>query len=221
MADPGTDRELRHPDEDVLLDAALGAGDPQTRAEVGEHLVACARCRLSYDELAGAIERVLPAVPRSAPPPDFVTSVLTRLDQAHPAALVSPAPRKARRWLVPVAAGLIGLAAGGGLTALVLQPASQQEVSLGTAIVTGDGTRVGSVTRTIAAGAPALVVALDDGPMGVSYTCRLVLEDGSVQDVGDWALRADGVNSWVVPDPGARRVELVTTSGAVWSSADL
>lgn len=242
MADRNLDR-TPHPDDGLLLDVALGQADPPMRHEVGTHLVGCAPCRIAYDELAGAIERVLPAVPRVAPPPDFETAVLARLgerrrsgtlaaedvtvpattgassmDARHPA---SGAPRRgARRWLVPVVAGVVGLA-GGGLIPVLLHDPPARTVSAGTPIVTGDGERVGNVTRTIAEGGPALVVALDDGPTGASYTCRLVLADGSVQDAGEWKLRSDGVNSWVVADPGVQKVELVAQSGRVWSSAEL
>lgn len=262
---------LRHPDDDLLLEVALGAVDPRIRHEVGTHLVGCARCRRAYDELAGSIERVLPAVPRIAPPPEFETAVLARLGgrrldgrraasgpdgaTATPTAEAStsegsasrgPASREsaagelltealagadrgqvpgvrrraAPRWLVSVAAGLAGLV-GGALIADVLRDPPAHTVSAGTPIVTGDGTRVGSIARTIADGEPALVVALEDGPVGASYTCRLVLTDGSVRDAGDWRLRADGVNSWVITDPGVRTVELVAESGLVWSSVEL
>ena len=243
----------QHPDEDLLLDVALGQADLPTRHDVGTHLGVCARCQVAYDQLADAIEHALPAVPRVAPPPDFEQAVLARLDERRSAmAHEGGAPvagerasdyrrstarrstargstargstarrRTARRWLVPLAAGLVGLAGGASLSALILNDPPSQTITASTPIVTGAGDRVGGVTRTIADGEPALVVALDQGPVGPTYTCRLVLTDGSIQDVGEWQLRADGVNSWVVADPGAQRVELIAESGRVWSSADL
>ena len=68
---------------------------------------------------------------------------------------------------------------------------------------------------------PVLVVDISAGEAGRSYLCRLALADGGTFDAGRWTLSPDRPNSWVIPDPGAAGVELVTDAGKVWSSATL
>lgn len=157
----------------------------------------------------------------------------------------STTSRRLPAWVGIAAAGLIGLGAGAGLTAALGDgvggaPATEPpvaeesptgdappeeesgpEVSSGVALVTGDGERVGTVSRSWSEGAPMLVVDVTSGEPGRSYLCRLRMSDGTTEDVGRWTLDADRPNSWVIPDPGATEVDLVAESGAVWSTATL
>lgn len=225
-----------HPDEERLLAAALGEAAPDVRDAVGEHLAACPACRRGFEELAAGIELALPAVPRVAPAPGFEARVLQRLGPASGAAaraggsgarpLVAAAVWRRRVALVALAAGLAGLGTGAGIAHL-LDGAADQPGMAGTspaqaALVTAEGSRVGTVTRSGAGGAVALVVEVH-GETGAQLTCRLVLGDGTRRDVATWRLRGDGSDVWELPTPveGVRAVELVTPSGSVWSAAAL
>lgn len=216
----------RHPDEDVLVDLALGHAGPPVRQRAIDHLAVCGSCRRDYDELAGAVEAVLPAVPRLAPPPGFEARVLARLDAERdgtPAAAGAGRVVGRRTVLWAAAAAVVGAVAGAGATAYLRQ--EEDPVPTWAApLLTADGTRVGLVSRSRASGAPALVVDVTDGPVGRSYTCRLRMADGTAQDVGTWSLADDRPNSWVVPLPEGQEVggvELVADGGTVWATAQL
>ncbi|MCK0112818.1 hypothetical protein MWU75_11770 [Ornithinimicrobium sp. F0845] len=156
----------------------------------------------------------------------------------------TPRSRRVPPWAGVAAAAVIGLGAGSGLTlalgdGLGGAPATEQpstadrqaptespgsigpEVSSGAALMTADGARVGTVSRSWSHGEPMLVVDIASGEPGRSYLCRLRLLDGSTQDAGQWTLDADRPNSWVIADPGVEGVDLVAESGNVWSSATL
>lgn len=217
----------RHPDEDLLVGLALGHADPAARQRATDHLALCGACRRSYDELAGAVEAVLPAVPRLSPPPGFEAAVLDRLDAARggrpePGGAATPAVRR-RTVLLAAAAALTGAVAGAGATAY-LRRDGDPVPAWAAPLVTGDGTRVGLVARSYAEDGPALVVDVTGGPAGRSYLCRLRLADGTVRDVATWSLADDRPNSWVVAVPDGSEVaavELVGGDDVVWASAQL
>ena len=227
--------EERHAEQDLLVELALGQAQVEQREEVTAHLALCATCRREYGEISDSVELVLPAVPRIAPPSGFDADVLARLaaarDEQRP-----PAPRtevhhdhrrRPVRWAV--AAGLVGLAIGAG-AAIGLQDSDQQDSDESVPVASSQweeplldsgGEAVGTVARSWSTDGPALVVQIDDGPVGDEYTCRLVLADGTVQEVGQWQLAADRPNSWVVAAPeDVEMVEMVTEGGDVWSSAE-
>lgn len=228
--------ETGHPEDDLILDLALGSADGPTEDALVAHLAGCAACRREYDELADAIEQTLAAVPRVPPPPGFGSRVLAALHTGGAAAdlptrpdLGAPAARPrgwGRAWPA-VAAGIVGLVAGGAIAfGLADEPPPRADTPASSAaepgaLLTADGTAVGRVAPSIADGREVLVVEVTDGPVGASYTCRLVLADGSSTDVGTWELDPDRANSWVVPNPEERveSVELVGESGQVWSTA--
>lgn len=138
----------------------------------------------------------------------------------------TPRPRRVPAWAGLAAAAVLGVAAGSGLVlALVDREGSTPEVSgqlaSGVPLTTGEGSEVGMVSHSWSDGEPVLVVDIVGGEPGRSYLCRLQLPDGQAHDVGRWTLSPDRPNSWVVPDPGATVVELVSESGTVWSTATL
>lgn len=104
---------------------ALGALDPEERAEVEAHLAECKACRAEYEELAA-----LPALLAKVSPDDIAhavqppRAVLDRL-------LATRAKRRRRARLVLVAAASAAvLAAGGGVgTALLTQDLGETAVS--------------------------------------------------------------------------------------------
>ncbi|UFU05946.1 hypothetical protein [Ruania halotolerans] len=218
-----------HPDHDALIEVALDQADAATRARVSGHLTGCAPCRREYDDLSGAIEQVLPAVPRHAPPPDFETSVLARLraERAGEPTADAGAPhgraRGRRRAILAVAAAwLLGIAVG--VTAMQLldsatQPPPSAASEWTAPLLTADGTQIGQVSRSWSPDGPMLVVDVAQGPVGVEYTCMVEYADGTKADMGAWALAEDSPNRWVVDDDGAMAVELVAEAGYVWSSA--
>ncbi|USQ79835.1 hypothetical protein NF556_19965 [Ornithinimicrobium faecis] len=235
-----------HPDPDLVLDLALGHLSGPERDEVLTHVADCTSCQNDLDGLTTAVEASLAAVPRTDPPAGFATRVLQRLEDESPSrtdnaperhhsarrSLAGPAvtPERSHRtpaWIGIAAAAVLGLGAGAGLTAALIErpdgaPATEQPVaSQGSPLLTADGDTVGFVSRSWSEGDPVLVVDVSGGDPGRSYLCRLGLDDGGTEDVGRWSLSGDRPNSWVVPDPGATTVELVSDSGATWSTATL
>src|SRR5699024_115707 len=134
--------------------------------------------------------------------------------------------RERRRPLLLAAASvLVGIAVGAGVATGLgerdeVAPAasSQWEAPL----VDSGGDNVGTVTHSWSTDGPALVVQIDEGSVGYRYTCRLILADGNTEEVGEWQLAQGRPNSWVVPAPDGEVevVEMVTTGGQVWSTAE-
>lgn len=215
-----------HPEPDLVVDLALGHLTGPQRDAVVAHVADCPGCREDLEALSVAVEAALPAVPRTEPDPGFTAAVLDRISMptAHHA---PPAhPRRRPAWAGLAAAAVLGVVAGSGLVlALVDREGSTPEVSgqlaSGVPLTTGEGSEVGTVARSWSDGEPVLVVDIAGGEPGRSYLCRLHLPDGQTHDVGRWTLSPDRPNSWVVPDPGALVVELVSESGTVWSTATL
>jgi len=86
----------------ALVDGALPEG---RRAEVEEHLAACAECRAERERLA-AVGRVLSALPAPPePPPGFEQRFYARLarEKASRPSLVERVLRSPWRWAAPVA----------------------------------------------------------------------------------------------------------------------
>lgn len=132
-----------------------------------------------------------------------------------------------RAWVTAAVAAL-GLLVGVGGAVVVLDSRTEPTVqaAAGPALVTNDGTRVGTVLPSRYQDQPVLVVTLTDGTVGVRYECRLVFADGSRQAAGSWVLRAPEGATWVVSPPaeGGAEVtglELVTDEGATWATAAL
>ncbi len=212
------------PDDDELVELALGHAGRQAGERLSAHLATCPRCRRSYDDLAGAVELVLPAVPRVAPPPSFETVALERIAHARHAAPPPGTPGggvSRRTVLWAAAAAVLGTATGAGVTAYLAR--EEPPARWSSPLLTADGTTVGTVSPSYGEQGRLLVVDVTAGPAGRTYTCRLRHADGTTEDVGVWSLADDRPNSWVValPDREVEAVELVGPSGAVWSSATL
>lgn len=225
--------DARHPEEDLLIELALGQVPEPSLGEVTGHLAGCLACRRRYDALAGAVDLVLPAVPRVAPSAGFVTGVLDRIDAERASLATTSAPisttdvststaRPSRRQLLwAVAAGVVGLAAGAGVAGSLVGD-GEEPSPWAAPLVAGDRT-VGSVSRSYAADGSMLVVDLSGAETEGEWTCVLRMSDGSTKDVGTWRLGPGSPRSWIVTDPGPQleAVELVRADGTVWARAEL
>lgn len=238
----------RHLEEDLLVELALGQLSGPERSHALGHVAGCPACRRALEEVVAAVDLVLPATPPADPPAGLDEAVLSRTVGAGPGS----APRARGRWPLPVAAGLAGLLAGVGVTMAVTgeddaPPAAQPPAATAPAtpgegpavpdtslypdlpeaastapLLTSAGEEVGTVHRSVLEGEPVLVMQVSAAPPGVSYECRLVLDDGSVVTAASWRVPADGEALWLVPgDPAATTVELVPPGQDTWARADL
>ena len=232
-----------HPDESVLLDLALSDLDQPERDELLAHLTHCEACRAEYGAIAGSVDQVLASAPRVAPPAGFSRSVLAAMGMAADRgtredgvdASVTRLPDSAQRQggardrpnllLVAVAAALallLGVAGGVAVMKARDQP-STEVAAVGPALLTADGSRVGTVLDTRYDGRRMLAVTLTAGRVGARYECQLVLADGSRQSAGSWVLREPSGTTWLVERPATplSGLELVTESGKTWATATL
>lgn len=217
----------RHVGDDDLLALALGDVDDERRDSFARHLAGCERCRAEYAATADAVEHVLLAAPRVAPPPGFSGSTLAAMGLGG----LTERTARRRRWARPArlaglaAAAVAGVLVGVGATVAVLDSPDAAQVAqvapTGPAIVTGTGVRVGTVLESWHAGEPVLVVALSDGPVGQRYTCVLVHADGTREPAGSWVLEDPGGATWVLGRPATdlAGLDLVTDAGTTWAAA--
>lgn len=219
-----------HPDTDDLISLALGHLDGGRAEELAAHLAHCAPCRRAYDGYAESIALMLPASPRTSPPPGFTARVLDRLDHARYGGSGPRARVRARSWVRPLqvaAALVVGLALGAG--AVLGWPEDGPAPVPGTtsawhaALLTAEDQNVGTVARSYTADGPVLVLEVTDGTAGTDLICRLVHADGTVEVVARWQLSDQRPNSWVIDteqqDPA--QVQLLTDDGQVWATARL
>lgn len=214
-----------HPEPEEWVALALAQADPADEERLVAHLTSCVGCRDEYTALSDGVQQALAASPAIAPPAGFSGRVLDAIT-ATPAAAVRP--RRSLPLLV-AAAVVLGLLGGVGgtlaVTALRQPPAaSSGHAPVATALLTADGTTVGSVGLASLSGRDYLVLTVTAGKPGVRYECVLVGADGSRTSGGSWTLsEAYGAGpasgSWLVPLSGDAPigVELVGPSGAVWS----
>jgi hypothetical protein len=77
-------------------------------------------------------------------------------------------------------------------------PASQVAVSdRGALLVAGSGATVGTVEPSRLGAEPVLVMRITDGRPGAHCTCRLLLDDGTTREAGDWRLPPSGRATWI------------------------
>ncbi len=112
---PRTD-EMTHPTEDELIQHLCGEDGPRDRERLQDHLASCAECRLTCEEITGALTLVNDTVPE---PPDGFERVVWARVQQHISVLPAPS-RWTWRSLVP--AGAVAALAVAGIT-IASQPA--------------------------------------------------------------------------------------------------
>ena len=208
--------DRRHPHADALVELALGVAPAP--AELSAHLRGCAECRAAYDDIARDLEVALAATPAIEAPAGFESRVLSRL-----ATEPTPLPRRSGRRLVSLAVAaavgvLVGVAGLLGVQALTTDAPPSDAMALRTA----EGELVGRVHESWVGDEEVLVLRILDGPPGVHYECRLRLDDDTTKPAGEWVVPDSGTATWITrSSPRATRIELLTDSGKVWSSASL
>jgi hypothetical protein len=225
----------RHPDEQLLLDLALGEVDGMQRDLLTGHLALCEPCRSEYGAIADSVDHALAAAPRVAPPAGFSRSALAAMGMTSDEAEDSLTPdhpdrvqrgRNQPRMLVTALAAVVALLLGVAVGATLMKAREHPVASVaadGPALLTHDGSRVGTVLDTRYEGQPVLAVTLTGGRVGVRYECQLVLADGSRQPAGSWVLRQPSGTTWLLdrPDGTVTGLELVTEAGRTWATATL
>ena len=203
-----------HPDDDALVELALGAATAPDA--LSAHLRDCAECRAAYDDVTRDMEVALVRHPRSRPRP--ASRAASSADSPAPRGPPPPPCSSARR-----AGGRRRRRPGGG-----------HHQPLGLQSVLDDRhrrTRSRCAPTTAASSAACCPAALTTRTCSscasstaprAHYVCRLRLDDDSTMPAGDWVVPDSGTATWITPsDPDAASIELVTDTGKVWSSASL
>ena len=208
-----------HPDDDALVELALGAA--LAPDALSAHLRECAECRAAYDDVARDLEVALAAAPSIEAPAGFESRVLGRLATVP----TPPAPiprRRVRRLAMLAVAAAVGLVVGIGGILGIQAALDEPPPTDAIALRTDDGDVVGRVLPSWVGDEEVLVLRIIDGPPGMHYVCRLRLDDDSTTPAGDWVVPDSGTATWITPsDPDVASIELVTDTGKVWSSASL
>lgn len=195
---------MSHPDPDLLALAALPA-EP-TDPHVTEHLQACGACRSHVASLRHTVELAQAgnAEPFDEPdrPPDRVWASIStelRLDEDTDAEPTPATPRRARpsrRRLaaVAVAAALIGLLAGVGVTTLADAPPAGRVVAQLTPVDAADPGATGTVEMADRGGPTTMTVTLDGvtDTAGADYLEVWLADPTGTRLVAIGALTADG-----------------------------
>lgn len=222
------------PDDDSLVELGLGLATGRERATAVAHVAGCASCRELVQAVRETGESLLLLAPSGPTPGDLVDRVVAdirRLEQL--------APQSRRRWLAPVAAGLLALAVGMAAgTALGRQTSPGADGgtpadSAGTTPVvqatmrTPAGLDVGTVWRH--PGEPASVFVSVPGwrrwdadvAVPRTYLLELTLHDGRTVRLLDVALRPED-GTWggaiAFPADAVAAVSVVDTENRVWCS---
>jgi anti-sigma factor RsiW len=214
-----------HP-EDELIELALGEVDEPRRSELIRHLVDCPSCHAAYETISVAVDAVIPAAPRIAPPVGFDQRALAAMGaHAGPAPVHQPSSRRRKGLLLAVAAALLAAVVGGlGAIWFSDDDAAPSEPPLAgdTGLLRkSDGEVVGTASVSSLEGRPVVVVSISRPAVGVPYHCRLLYENGRQIDAGRWTVDEPEGHTWITRARKGNvvRMDLVTDDGRVWSSA--
>lgn len=226
------------PDDDRLVELALGTSTGRERADVLTHLLGCRACRERVDALVVVAERLLLAAPEAEPPVGFETAVLDRIDLGPPAdaGVAPPATHPVTRGAPSGRGRVIRMAVAGGVAAVLLlaagvgldrfalrDPPSFAEA----AMTTPSGYEVGTAWHST--GEPSWVLvsvpgwdAWDDTATApIEYRLVAELDDGTTTELGPVTFDDDG-GAWATTAPDTRRIRslaVVDGTGHVWCSA--
>jgi anti-sigma factor RsiW len=212
---PSTECGRYHDDLAVLSVGALTGHD---RAQVLAHLDGCPSCTAELEELTRTADSLTTLIPQVTPPDGFAERTMARIR----------AERRDRRpslfrRSVAVAAAVILLAVGGGVSALIDASIHHAPATaMATApLLSRHGTE-GSVVLVSSGGKGWLAMTVDDAAASGVVTCRLALTDGSHRTVGTFKI-SYGYGSWTapiaVPVPSVQWVDLVDSRGGTVASA--
>ena len=207
---------------DDVIELVLGTVVGDRRARMAAHVLRCAECRREYDELAAAVQDLLPAGPAVQPPLGFDERVIARLaaDGASGAA-VGGARRRRWPWLAAAAAVVVALLVPLGVWLATRSGSTPSAGVVATLHRTKDGTPVGTVSVSDVGGKAVMVVAFTDASPDVSYYCRIAFADGTTIDSQAWP---GGNGAWIVPlsSPDVTSVAVLPHgTEKVWSEAQL
>ena len=214
------------PDDQQLVDLALGELTGRKRSDVLTHLLGCRMCRDNVDETMRVSEELLLAAPDAEPPVGFESAIVDRLT-ANPPVPERPAARQRfRPALLVAAAGIIALVLAGVVVARAATRDSSEFTEA--PMVTPSGIEVGSAWRHAADPSWILISVpgweIWEGGTGaaLTYELQIELEDGSTVSSGEVDFgRKDG--SWAttttVDTDQIRSVAIVDQSGKTWCSA--
>jgi hypothetical protein len=201
--------------EELAEELALGVLSGHERADALAHLEGCSRCQDRVSALTATADRLVELLPPVEPPAGFEQRVIN--------ALTPPAPPRARRWRLPVAAGLaaVALATSGwivsrathSLTPIKASPQAQtgndgqagERTVLYAPLTTAEQDTVQQQVghAYLYPGPPAWIyLSLDTPNTTASGTinCEVVRRDGSAVPVGSFSL-INGHGAWGGPAP--------------------
>jgi hypothetical protein len=194
-----------------LVELALGEIAEPRRSELLSHLTGCLRCRATYADVVGAIDATVPAAPVAQPPAGFDVRVLDALGvEPHngaPPPRWRPRPPSPRTLLAAAAVVLVAAAGMIGGIALLDDPDGERPVATGpdalpegaAVLAKDDGTKVGSAAVAWMHEDRVLVVSVTDAPVGVRYSCRVLLAEGDSKVLGRWEASSSDGGVWVMP----------------------
>ncbi|MGE3621259.1 MAG: zf-HC2 domain-containing protein, partial [Acidimicrobiia bacterium] len=210
------------PMRDLLAERALGILDDGDAAALDHHLARCPACRDELRDLESTVDAVTLAGPLDARPagspspvravPDGPAAAPDGPGDGGDGGATGPSPvtgpRRRALALVAAAALVAGVAAGALVAVPLLTGRDDDEVpSRAAPLRNGEGEPRGEVV--IYGRPPMMALHLTRYRPGVPYTCELVLDDGTVVPLGEWATE-DG--AWSGPldlDVGVERVDRV------------
>jgi hypothetical protein len=208
---------------DQAAELALGVLCGRQRAGVLAHLHRCASCEDLVGELTVTADRLIELLPGVEPPAGFDQRVIT--------AVVAPAPRARRRWMIAAAVVVsVALPAGGWMVARaafdVPPPATDAQVSVRMVMFTpftAEGRQVGQAY--VYPGRPSwmyLLVDTDNAATSGAVDCELIHRDGSTMRLGTFLL-TQGYSGWGTPAPidptTLAAIRLVSSDGRTLATA--
>lgn len=218
--------------EQDLVELALGEVSEPRRSQLLSHLTTCLRCRATYHDVVSAVDAVVPTAPEAQPPAGFDLRVLSAMGVGSGGAPGTSSwfSRFGPRRMMLAAAAVVLVAAAGFLGGSTLlggdgqerAPVAEPPLAADSAVLeTGDGASVGTAAVAWMHESRVLVVQLNEAPLGVRYRCRVQMAEGNTKVLGRWQASSVHGGTWVMPAPQGdlSGVELVTSSGEVWSSA--
>ncbi len=210
----------------ALPELAAGVLDGRERAELLDHVDACAGCSLELEELTLVADRLVHVAAEADPPLGFETRVVEHMRERP-----SRRPRRGARVLLAVAAAAVvafgvGWAThpGTGTPPRTATPGAGERPA--TAALVARGRTVGVVAVYAGGGSehgPSwMSMSVGASPWTGRVWCTVTSADGHVRTVGSFSLAA-GYGNWIAPLPvpagSVRSAAMVGPDGKVLAAA--